>query len=326
MRAVGFRIRAASLRLGLGVGALVALLCLAACRPSATTVADELGYRGPLSALVPPEVNQVLSARPKQLWQSSAFQHVWRAVVLEERERALFLRTGVEPQQVTDFLAFEVPPSGYVFIVRGDFVADEVVKRLGQRIAVLDVSSDVPYLRREGLKGDGRYAYVGLDRHTLLSAKDASPELLAKLLSRHAAAANGEASETRLTTLTAESQAPLWLARTEPLPFEPGTPIALLFAQQKSLMLEVNPSDPGLSLVLDLQGDFPPGAEHNFRSLLRSVASAPLGSALGLESAAEATEIRVDARGTALAITLDAGLIARATQLLVATEMKDLLF
>lgn len=275
--------------------------------------------------MVPFEASLILAARPKELSESAAARAVWRAVVLEEREQAFVGRTGVDPLQVTELVAFEVPPNGYVLLARGPFVAEDVVKRMGQRVAVLEVTSDAPFVRREGLRGDGRYAYISLDRHTVLSAKDTPPALLAKMLGRYASAAV-EASETKLTALAQEHEsASLLILHMEPLAFEVGTPIALLFAQQKALALAVRPHESSVSFVLNLYGEFPHGAAQNFRTLLQNLARTPLGNTLGLSQVAESTEIRVDERGTSMAATLDPSVIEAALNLLVASEMKDLL-
>jgi hypothetical protein len=281
---------------------------------------------GPLKQLVPPGIPLVLFARPNQLSHERSALALWRAVVEEERERAFIERTGVDPLAVEEVVFFEVPPSGYVLLARGPFAADAVVESAGKRIAVPDVSTDQPIVRREGLRGDGRYAYAALDTHAMLAAKDASPELVAQILARREDLKSPrvfDAPDAR-SLETDFASSPLVLFQLEPLTFEPGTPIGLLFSRQRALALSVRPTANTLAIVVDLRGDFPPGAEHNFRNLVRSMGQAPLGSALGLAHMAEIMGVRVDERGVLLTASMDVHELLAALKLLFVEEMREL--
>lgn len=307
------------------------LLVCVGCRPTSTSIAAQReAHAGPLVGLVPKGPSRLLVARPKQLAESPGMRALWRTLVLEEREQAFVARTGIDLLQLTELVAFEVPPSGYVVLARGPFDAAEVVKRAGQRIAVVEVASDGP-LRREGLRGDGRYAYASLDSHAVLSAKDAPPELIAAILSRSTGTrSTGPQRENALESadghalLALHHDAPLVLLDLEPLPFEAGTPIALLFARQRSLGLAARPTENKLSLTLDLLGEFPNGAEQNFRNLVRSLQNTALVSALGLSNVADSIEVRAEAQGVRLSTTFEAQLLERALRQLVSAEMRDL--
>jgi hypothetical protein len=232
----------------------------------------------------------------------------------------------VDPLAVEEVVFFEVPPSGYVLMARGPFAAESVVESAGKRIAVPDVSTDQPLLRREGLRGDGRYAYAALDTHAILAAKDAPPELVAQILERREDLKSPrafDAPDARALEIDFASS-PLVLFQLVPLTFEPGTAIGLLFARERALALSLRPTTHTLAFVVDLRGEFPPGAEHNFRNLVRSMGQAPLGSALGLARVAETMGVRLDERGVLLTASMDVHELLAALKLLFVEEMREL--
>jgi hypothetical protein len=102
-------------------------------------------------------------------------------------------------------------------------------------------------------------------------------------------------------------------------------PIGLLFARQRCLALSVRPAGDVISVALDLRGEFPPGAEHNFRSLVRSMAQAPLGAALGLPELADNLAVRVDENGVLLSGRLETSRLETSLKFMFAQEMRALL-
>jgi len=306
---------------------LLSFFLLAACAskaPLAPVSVKAERHVGPLHHLLTPEVTTFLWAQPKVLAESPAVLSLWRAMVEQDHEQAFAQRTGVDPLQVTEFVVAEVSPGGYVVLARGAFDADDVVKRAGQRIAVLDVTSDAPSVRREGLRGDGRYAYASLDSHAVLAAKDAPPELIGGILARTRDpkspsafdAADAEALE------SAHAGAPLMVFQLAPIAFQPGTPIALLFSRQRALALAVRPVGAQLAVAADLRGEFPPGAEHNFRTLVHSMGQAPFGASLGLSQVADEMGVRADEQGVLLTANLESTAIEGALKLMFAKEMR----
>ncbi|HEY6878219.1 MAG TPA: hypothetical protein VI299_09370 [Polyangiales bacterium] len=274
--------------------------------------ADEDQRLGSLLPLVPTGPTWVIQARPRALGEQQAALSLWRALITEERERAFAERTGVAPLQVEEAVGCELPPHGYLVLARGPFSADEVVERAGARLAVPDVSTDAPIKRREGLAGEGRYTYAALSPHALLVAKDAPPQWIARLLARRAAILERapqppdnpglvDGAEPLLAEHAAE---PLLLIAPQPLVFEPGTGVSLLFARERALALTVRPTHEALAVMFDMRGEFPPGAENNFRSLGRSLAGTQLGRALGLSHAPETMAIRVDDQGAVVTFAL----------------------
>jgi hypothetical protein len=268
---------------------------------------------GLLLPLVPAGSAWVVQARPRALAEQQAALSLWRALVSEEREQAFASRTGVSMLQVEEAVGCELPEQGYLLLARGPFDADLVVERAGERLAVPDVRSEQPVRRREGLAGQGRYAYAALSAHALLVAKNAPPQLIAAVLARRAAILRGDpepqpagiADTLDARALLAEHAAePLLLLAPRPLALEPGTGVALLFARERALAVAVRPTHEALAVAFDARGEFPNGAENNFRALARSLSSTQLGRALGFSRVPETVAIRVDAQGAVVTFAL----------------------
>lgn len=281
---------------------------------------------GPLVELVPVGPAWLVQARPRLLAEQQAALSLWRALVSEERERALADRTGIDPRAIEELVGFELPENGYVLLVRGPFDATEVVIRAGERLALRDVMTDQPLTRREGLAGKGRYAYAALAEHTVLIAKEASPALIAQILARRAHPPEaGMLSGADARALLAEHAAsPLALFSPNPLALEPGTNVALLFARERALAVSVRATHAALAVGIDLRGEFPPGAENNFRALAKSLASAQLGRALGLSRVPESMAIRVDQQGAYVTFALAAEELVAGVRMLFFDDLRVL--
>jgi hypothetical protein len=293
---------------------------------------DEDARLGSLLSLVPRGPSWVLQARPRALAEQQAALSLWRALVTEDREQAFQERTGVSPLQVEEAVGCELPPHGWLMLVRGPFAAEEVVEHAGERLAVPDVRSEEPVKRREGLAGQGRYAYAALAPHTLLVAKDAPPAWLAQLFARRAAALEGPPNAQvpgmvdGVGPLLAEHAAePLLLIAPQPLRFEPGTGVSLLFAREQALALTVRPTHEALAVAIDMRGEFPPGAENNLRALARSLSSTQLGRALGFSRVPETMAIRVDAQGAAVTFALVARDLVAGVRMMFFDDLRTIL-
>jgi len=280
----------------------------------------------PLVELIPEGPSWLIQARPRLLAEQDAARTLWRTLVSEEREHAFTARTGVDPLQVEELVGIELPPSGYLLVLRGPFDAGDVVRRAGERLAVADVRTDRPIVRREGLAGQGRYAYAALSERTLLVARDASPQLVASVLARDAAHDTpGALDNADAASLYAEHAAsPLVLFAPKPLALAPGTNVALLFARERALAVSVRPTHTTLATGIDMRGEFPPGAENNFRALARSLSSAQLGRALGLSRVPDNMAIRVDAQGTFVTFALEVSDLVAGVRMLFFDDLRQL--
>jgi hypothetical protein len=282
--------------------------------------------REPLISLIPRGPRWIVQARPRLLGEQEAARVLWRTLVTEEREQAFVERTGVDPMRVEELVAIELPPSGYLLLVRGPFSATSVVERAGERLAIVDVRAEAPIVRREGLAGQGRYAYAALGESALLVAKDAPPQLVAEVLARLASrdtAGALEGADAR-ALYTEHAQSPLVLFAPEPLALEPGSNVALLFARERALAVSARPTHAAVAVAIDMRGEFPPGAENNFRALARSLASAQLGRALGLSRVPDTMAVRVDAQGTFVTFALEATELTAGLRMLFFDDLKQL--
>jgi hypothetical protein len=279
-----------------------------------------------LVELVPEGPSWLVQARPRQLAEQPAALSLWRALVSEERERALTERTGVDPLRIEELVAFELPGHGYVMLLRGPFDAASVVKRAGERLAVPDVTTDRPLLRREGLAGQGRYAFAALAQHTVLVGKEAPPALVGQIIARVAQRSEpGALASPEARALQAEhADSPLVVFAPRPLALEPGTNVALLFSRELAMAVSVRPTHAALAVGIDLRGEFPPGAENNFRALARSLASAQLGRALGLSRVPESMAIRVDQQGAFVTFALVAEELLAGVRMLFFDDLRVL--
>ncbi|MDB4977322.1 MAG: hypothetical protein JWN48_5663 [Myxococcaceae bacterium] len=315
------------MRARLVVGVLVGLSALCACGGrfgrDRGAVGDE--QLGALVELVPKGPSWLVQARPRALAEQASTLSLWRALVTEERERALAERTGIDPLAIEELAGFELP-GGYVLLLRGPFDAAAVVARAGERLALRDVVTDRPVVRREGLAGQGRYAYAALAEHTVLVAKEAPPLLIAQILARcRDRSGEGALSGADARSLLAEhATSPLVLFAPKPLALEPGTNVALLFSRERAMAVSIHPTQAVLPVGIDLRGEFPIGAENNFRALAKSLASAQLGRALGLSRVPENMAIRVDQQGAYVTFALVSDELLAGVRMLFLDDLRSL--
>ncbi len=251
---------------------------------------------------------------------------LWRTLVTEDRERAFGERTGVDPRSVEELAVIAVGAEGYLLLARGAFDADAIVRAAGDRLAVPDVASDEPILRREGLAGAGRYAYAALDEHTVLVAKDAEPALIAAVLERL-----GRAQPVRLLDTpdakalhAAHRNAPLVLLAPHGLALPPGTAVALLLEEARALALSITPAETALQVAIGLRGTFPDGIEQNLHSWARSVGESDLGRALGLMTFADRLEAQCTKEGVDMRGSIDAAELVSGVRLLFFDGMREI--
>ena len=270
----------------------------------------------------------VVQAQPVTLSQSPAMMRIWRAVMPEAREQSFKTRTGVDPLTVEEVLLGELQPSGYMLLARGPFDADLVVREAGARLAALEVVVDDPVLRREGIDGAARYAYAVVDSHTVLVARDAPAPLLADFVAR----LTGEREVAR--ALDAPDAAALYTERgpqalavyaPRPLGLPADTGVGLLLSRERALVATFHPRLAEVDVELEMRGEFPPGAEQNFRALLRSVGGTDLGGALGLAEIGDALRIRVDDAGVLLRFPIRVQALVRGLRILFTEDLERLL-
>jgi hypothetical protein len=322
----GFRSACPGVGLGLALGIALGIALGTACAHGAGQghgVHAEVRPAPLLVGLLPPSHQPVLVAHPHALFQVPATETLWRALVDPERERAFVQRTGVDPRTLTELVARE-EGAGYLVLARGPLDAAQVVRAAGARLALPDVSTDTPHVRREGLAGQGRFAYAALGDDTVLVARDLPPQRVAQVIAAWEAAQSAPGAQRLPSVVSAQPAqglmaelvgAPLVVLAPEPLGLPTNTPLGMLLAEQRALAAVARPSGTRVGLSIDVRGQFPEGAADNFRALGRSLSSTELMRLLGLEPMLHDLDVqsepgRVVVRGEVEAADVVAGLRA----------------
>jgi hypothetical protein len=304
-------------------------LILAGCGPrKGATVPHEESSVGPLLELLPPGPSPILFARPRALFASEVVRSLWTTLVDAQDEQSFVARTLVDPRSLDELVVFELPQAGYLVLARGPFVAREVVARAAERFTLPDVAIDAPLFRREGMSGSTRYSYAALDAHSVLASKNASPALVAMVLTRisdRKAARAFDAPDAAALYNELKGQSCVVFA---PRPLElPSADqgVALLLAEERALAASASPEASALHIDVKLRGAFPPGAEQNFERLVLSVAQSPLGQVLGLNDVGNDLRIARSDVGVSLSFSFPAQRLALGLRALFKDDLRDLM-
>lgn len=285
-----------------------------------------------LDAIVPDGAVGVLRARPRALLAADATGRVVTAIVPSERLDAFAARHGVELREVELLTYASYPGAGGIVLASGPFHAEVVVGEIGHRMAPLESSADAPVYRRAGVYRMRRFELLALGPHEV-AVIDGPPQLAGLVVhtrdaAREASAADETSSRLR-TILRAERDAPFVLVRhgrPDELPPE-GVGLLLARLEDASLAIDdVGPTDPGsLELRVRLFGEFPPGADENFRTLIASLSEDDLGRAVGLEEIARSLAIDTLEHEVRLTARVRASTLARGLRVLLGAEIDEML-
>jgi hypothetical protein len=312
---------------------IIALLIGCGAAAPAPAVEPEPGPSplGDLPLLVPAGAELIVVARPAELHGSSAVRRVSNALVPDAFLEAFSLRNGVDPREVTEAVFAEYE-HGFLLIVRGPWPASDVVRAAEQRMNTIEASADVPFVRRVGYLGTERRDLIALRDDVLVVASGVAEELAPLLtyagqgrwpegLSRALDTADGRALRPGPEGL------PLVLYSPEPLDLPAGYGTSLLLGRQRPMAVRVSPADSeieALALEVELLGEFPEGAERNFRTLLESIGRTPLGGALGIAEAARTLSVQVDDRSAVLRFNVPSSTLGTGLHVLFVAELRDL--
>lgn len=306
---------------------LVFSLVLAACGPKHPPTSKPAEPQlPPLAELLPPGPSPIVVARPRELFTHDEARLLWTTLVEPADEQQFVERTGVDPRTLEELVVFEVGKGGYLLLARGPFSAKDVVLRAADRLALRDVEVDEPVLRREGLTGSARYAYAALDAHALLVAKNAAPTLVAAILARRTDRGLPHAFNTPEAEALYRSYAgaPCALFAPRPLELSLGSGVALLLAEERALAATARAQPGAFRIEIDLRGEFPSGAEHNFRTLALSVAQSPLGQVFGLSDVEQSLVVQSAATGVRLSFEWSAQRLAHGLRTLFLDDLRSL--
>jgi hypothetical protein len=300
-------------------------LGLAACGGAAPSGDGTVEPAVDVEAVIPEGAGTIVRARPRALLAAEELAAVVRAVAPDEALDAFSQRHGVDPRTLETVVLATYGEHDRVVLASGPFLARVVVGEIGHRMSPLESSADAPIYRRAGTYLRRRFELLALGSHEL-ALVDGPPSLAGRLVaSRSGPMASGRTSEpptevgiaaARLRTLLeGERDAPfLWIQHGRPdLPSEG---VGLLLARLEDAALTLSTGEPGMVVVrVRLYGEFPPGADENFRTLIGSLSEAELGRALGLEEIARTLAIDVVGPEIRLAATLRSSTLARGLRL-----------
>jgi hypothetical protein len=244
-------------------------------------------------------------------------------------------RHGVDPRELDLLVVAGYGEEGALVLAEGPFVARVVVGEIGHRMSPLESQSDDPFYRRAGVYLRRRFELIALGQREL--ALVSGPPALSGLVLHQLRAdeagvspAPGEEPEglspQRVRTiLLGERDAPFVVVQ-HGRPELPPEGVGLLLARLEDAVLSVAPSAPGsLALRVRLYGEFPPGADENFRTLIASLSEADLGRALGLEEIARSLAIEVVGPEIRLTATVRAATLSRGLRMLAGAEISEML-
>ena len=307
------------------------LVATSACGPSLPPAGsgDAVDQRPPLVLveLVPAQASVVVEASPTAIAASPSLLAIAHAFAPDERLDAFSARHGVDPRTL-DELVWADTEDGWLLLVRGPFMSRSVVGEVGARMAPVESSADAPWMRRAGVYRGSRLELVALEEHTLLLVAGA-PSLTAAVLARAAGDDRepGALGGAEVAALRAEHLGrPLLVHAPQPLGLPLDSGVGLLLARETALLASLHATEDGhVALAVDLRGEFPPGADENFRALVGSLADSDLGRAVGMEDAASSLRAQADERQVLLQTSVPAAVVASGLRVLFDAEIRELL-
>ncbi len=289
---------------------------------AAPSVAAELGA---LHTLLPRGSTLVALARPTRLLEVESSRRVLTAMFPDAQLDRFSQRTGIDPRRLSELVVAE-HPEGRIVLARGAFDAAFAVREAGERMAPLEAGVERPWTRRAGFLGSRRVDLAALG--DVLLWVEGTPQLAARVLAsaRRPADERRHAldGETHREVLAVHSEAPLVVVAPRPLGLPPDTGVGMLLARQRVLVVAAYPLERDIRAAAELRGEFPPGAEANFRALAHSLARTELGDLLGLREALPSLRIEADDRRVALSAELDPVRLASGLRVLLVAELPEL--
>lgn len=281
----------------------------------------------PIEVLIPPGATTVVSLSPATIFASEGLRSVANELVSAERLDAFRARHGVDLRTLERFVVTEYGETeltdgthrgvnGTLYIARGPFHAEVVVAELGNRMSPLESQDDHP-MRRAGVYRLNRIELLALGP-TTVALTNGPPELAGQIVALHRAAS------TRAQRASAQFDAPLVLMR-HGRPDLPPTGIGLLLARLEHTVVSFDAVGSHLEVQLQLDGEFPPGADANFRALVSSVAQSDLGRVLGMQEVEESLVVQASATSVSMHAEVDAHTLSGGLRELVGAEMNELL-
>ena len=312
--------------------ALALLLLANACGASSALVqpsdsGQELWVEGPLHQWLPEGGDPVVLFDPQVLTTEGPMQDVVFALVGDDFLSRIRERTAVDLLSLRETaLAFYDDET--LLLARGPYSAEEIVTVVGMHMRVV-VQQDSEPTRRSGTY-DGRTLFhaaaIGPHEYALSRGEGA---VLSRLLQRlHAGetpAPDRLAERDMQRALSPLPDGPLRIAVSAPLRLPLNSPLGLLLANQRAMAIAVTEADgERLRLQIAFVGEFPVGAETNFRQWIEAMARDDLGRVMGLNRALDSLAVVDDNDRIVVSITISSGDLVRGIRVLFDAEIADL--
>lgn len=329
--------------------ASLAAFMVIGCGASAPPIDEPSGpeptvIQGPLAALLPGGAASVIIARPDELAREPAVRTWVDRVLTAEALERIEIRTGIHPSELTELVRADYGEGRVLWLVRGAHDPEALVRAAEMRMSTVDEAAEEP-LRRSGFIGTRRRTWAVLAGDSLLVAGGHAEAEVAAILGaarraerpRSAVAGAPEDQAWVVDGLPQPTTGGYFLANTNALyqahraspflllmpeslglPIETG--IGMLLARQEQLAATLDPEGDDLRLKVTLTGEFPPGAEGNFRQLFGNVAGSDLGHALGLSAARDTFSVQEQEGAIRAEVRWPSSGLVRGMELLVAEE------
>lgn len=277
--------------------------------------------------LIPPGATTIVAISPSTIFASEELRSVANELVSAERLDAFRARHGVDLRTLERLVVAEYGTpeetdamhrgvTGTLYIARGPFHAEVVVAEIGNRMSPLESQDDHP-MRRAGMYRLSRVELLALGP-TTVALTNGPPELAGQIVAAQRSA-NARAAEMRT-----QFDAPLVLMR-HGRPDLPPTGIGLLLARLEHTVVSFDAVGTHLEVQVHLDGEFPPGADANFRALVSSIAESDLGRALGMQEVEESLVVDATASSVLMHAEVDVHTLSSGLRELVGAEMNELL-
>lgn len=269
-------------------------------------------------------------AEPRRAFADPNFGRLLAVLFPERRLDSWKERYAIDLRRVGK-LAVGAYDDGSLLVARGGFDADRVVRAAVEAMDLTETVATTPHERAVGLIGGQRYLLASVPHDGLVLGEDA-PESWGRLLryldGDPSAVVTPALAGARLRDLAEAQAAPLALHVLAPLDLPADTGVGVILAGTEQIALTLTPDgDSRVSLWLSLHGTFPSTIEDNLRRLAESLATEPLGAALGIGEAIPSLRIRVhDNQQTVTAdLTLTTARVVRGLELLFGADLWRLL-
>jgi hypothetical protein len=314
----------AAITIALGLTLFAALHT--ACGTPPATVAD--APREPdIRTILPDGATLIVVARPRELFDAPPSAAVIRGVVPDAQLESIRVMHGIDARTLEHaaLASYESgEAAGDVLVLQGPFRSEVAVAEIAHRMLPRESSTDAPPARAGGVLHGTRMDAIAIAPHTLVLV--IGPPALTARVMRTVAGTAPPAIAGAVQQAMSRHTEPFVAIRPVPLALPGTSPVAVLLAEEESILIAAAPVAPdAIHVAVDLAGQFPPGADANFRQLVISVAQTTMGTALGLRSALGTLHAEASPTSVTLRADFSAAELARGLALLFRAEIADAL-